>query len=222
VPPEEAFWSPYTGLDALCGNTLLISLDALVAAGLLARADLPPARPVADVDFPSARPLIELRCVLRSAGLSACLSACLSRPARVDHGPCSWLPATPGLTAGATAPCRIKGLRVSCRSAQVLEERTPLLRKAADAARAGARSGAAVRAWRGAHAWVEDSALFYCLTHFDGALRGVAWWQWPEPLRWGPAEVVQACSTPAARQGACYWLKRGKALQELRYATWWS
>ena len=141
MPPEEAFWSPYTGLDALCGNTLLISLDALVAAGLLARADLPPARPVADVDFPSARPLIELRCVLRSAGLSACLSACLSRPARVDHGPCSWLPATPGLTAGATAPCRIKGLRVSCRSAQVLEERTPLLRKAADAARAAPTPG---------------------------------------------------------------------------------
>lgn len=66
VPPEEAFWSPYTGLDALCGNTLLISLDALVADGLLARADLPPARPVADVDFPSARPPppIERRCML--------------------------------------------------------------------------------------------------------------------------------------------------------------
>ncbi len=100
----------------------------------------------------------------------------------------------------------MKVLRGFCRPAQVLEERTPLLRKAADAARAGGRSGAAVRAWRGAHAWVEDSALFYCLTHFDDALRGVAWWQWPEPLRWGTSRSgpAQACSSRAVRQGACF------------------
>ena len=54
VPPEEAFWSPYTGLDALCGNTLLISLDGLVKDGLLEAADLPSPRPTADVDFPKA------------------------------------------------------------------------------------------------------------------------------------------------------------------------
>ncbi len=41
VPPEEAFWSPYTGLDALCGSTLMISLDELVKEGLLDSADLP-------------------------------------------------------------------------------------------------------------------------------------------------------------------------------------
>ncbi len=41
VPPEEEFWSPYTGLDALCGNTLMISLDTLVDEGLLDKADLP-------------------------------------------------------------------------------------------------------------------------------------------------------------------------------------
>ncbi len=42
VPPEEEFWSPYTGLDALCGSTLMISLDELVKEGLLDEADLPP------------------------------------------------------------------------------------------------------------------------------------------------------------------------------------
>jgi hypothetical protein len=41
VPPEEEFWSPYTGLDALCGSTLMISLDELVKEGLLDKADLP-------------------------------------------------------------------------------------------------------------------------------------------------------------------------------------
>ena len=51
MPPEEEFWSPYTGLDALCGNTLLIALDALVDAGFLDKMDLPPKQPVADADF---------------------------------------------------------------------------------------------------------------------------------------------------------------------------
>ena len=41
VPPEEEFWSPYTGLDALCGSTLMISLDELVKEGLLDSTDLP-------------------------------------------------------------------------------------------------------------------------------------------------------------------------------------
>lgn len=41
MPPEEEFWSPYTGLDALCGSTLMISLDTLVKEGLLNKADLP-------------------------------------------------------------------------------------------------------------------------------------------------------------------------------------
>ena len=49
--------------------------------------------------------------------------------------------------------------------AQVLEERTPLLRKAADAVRNDGKKRAAMDGWREAHAWVEDSALFYCLTH---------------------------------------------------------
>ena len=69
----------------------------------------------------------------------------------------------------------------------MLEERTPLLRKAADRVRASAAAAARMQRWRGAHAWVEDSALFYCLTHHDAALEGVAWWEWPEPLRRAPA-----------------------------------
>ena len=35
VPPDPLYWSPYSGEDALCGNTLLIPLDGLVHMGLL-------------------------------------------------------------------------------------------------------------------------------------------------------------------------------------------
>lgn len=41
VPPEDSFWSPYSGLDALCGNPLMIDLEDLVAAGLLGKSELP-------------------------------------------------------------------------------------------------------------------------------------------------------------------------------------
>ena len=51
VPPEDVFWSPYSGLDALCGNTLMISLDELVNDGLLDKSDLPKAIPVTTADF---------------------------------------------------------------------------------------------------------------------------------------------------------------------------
>ena len=51
VPPEDVFWSPYSGLDALCGNTLMISLDELVKDGLLERTDLPEEVPVTTADF---------------------------------------------------------------------------------------------------------------------------------------------------------------------------
>ena len=50
VPPgrpipgvREDYWSPYSGRDAHCGNTLVISLDDLVADGLLEARDLPKA-----------------------------------------------------------------------------------------------------------------------------------------------------------------------------------
>lgn len=52
VPPETMAWSPYSGLDALCGNVHLISLDSLVKDGLLQKNDLPQTVPIADVDFP--------------------------------------------------------------------------------------------------------------------------------------------------------------------------
>lgn len=51
VPPEEEFWSPYTGLDALCGSTLVISLDELVTEGLLQASDLPPIVADGTADF---------------------------------------------------------------------------------------------------------------------------------------------------------------------------
>lgn len=54
-PPEDIFWSPYSGLDALCGNTLMISLDELVKDGLLSKADLPEEIPVTTADFSKVR-----------------------------------------------------------------------------------------------------------------------------------------------------------------------
>ena len=46
VPPETTYWSPYSGLDALCGNTLMIPVDELVGLGLLDAADRPAPQPV--------------------------------------------------------------------------------------------------------------------------------------------------------------------------------
>jgi hypothetical protein len=45
VPPETTYWSPYSGLDALCGNTLMIPVDELVGMGLLDAADRPAPQP---------------------------------------------------------------------------------------------------------------------------------------------------------------------------------
>jgi 4-alpha-glucanotransferase len=51
VPPDPKYYSPYSGLDSNCGNPLLISIDDLIALGLLAPSDAPPTVPIADVDF---------------------------------------------------------------------------------------------------------------------------------------------------------------------------
>ena len=45
VPPDS-FWSPYSGLDALCGNPLLIPLNELAELGLLEKGELPAPQPV--------------------------------------------------------------------------------------------------------------------------------------------------------------------------------
>ncbi|XP_050205826.1 4-alpha-glucanotransferase DPE1, chloroplastic/amyloplastic [Mercurialis annua] len=53
VPPDEG-GSPYSGQDANCGNTLLISLEELVNDGLLTKDELPPEPVCSDrVDFSS-------------------------------------------------------------------------------------------------------------------------------------------------------------------------
>ena len=41
VPPETEYWSPYSGLDALCGNPLVIDIEDLITRGLLDAADRP-------------------------------------------------------------------------------------------------------------------------------------------------------------------------------------
>jgi 4-alpha-glucanotransferase len=45
VPPEKKYWSPYSGLDALCGNPLLIPLDDLHTLGLLKAEEMPEPQP---------------------------------------------------------------------------------------------------------------------------------------------------------------------------------
>lgn len=40
VPPERLSWSPYSGMDALCGNTLLLDLDDLVDDGLISISEM--------------------------------------------------------------------------------------------------------------------------------------------------------------------------------------
>ena len=64
--------------------------------------------------------------------------------------------------------------------------KTPLLKKAADRLRlqpdfASLREQAA--GFRQQNSWVEDSALFYALSHYEEELVGKAWWLWPEPIR---------------------------------------
>ena len=51
MPPERGFWSPYSGLDAMCGNVLLIDLDALADEGLIDKEDLPVSLPVTTAQF---------------------------------------------------------------------------------------------------------------------------------------------------------------------------
>lgn len=54
VPPDQMYYSPYTGLDANCGNTLLISLEELAKENLLEYHELPGHLPVGKADFESA------------------------------------------------------------------------------------------------------------------------------------------------------------------------
>ena len=69
---------------------------------------------------------------------------------------------------------------------QVRDVKTPILEKAADRIRTDSsfrelRAGA--EAFRQQNPWVEDSALFYALSHHRKELVGKAWWEWPEPVR---------------------------------------
>lgn len=51
VPPDQMFYSPYTGLDANCGNPLLISIDALIEEGLLQHHEAPEHIPLGPANF---------------------------------------------------------------------------------------------------------------------------------------------------------------------------
>ena len=47
------FYSPYSGTDANCGNPLIISIDELIAEGLLDAKDAPTHAAIGDIDFPA-------------------------------------------------------------------------------------------------------------------------------------------------------------------------
>jgi 4-alpha-glucanotransferase len=53
VPPEDTYWSPYSGLDALCGNPLMIDIEDLVTRGLLDPKDLPDTVPLSFLPAPA-------------------------------------------------------------------------------------------------------------------------------------------------------------------------
>eukprot|EP00877_Chromochloris_zofingiensis_P009818 jgi/Chrzof1/508/Cz01g18120.t1 len=53
VPPDPEYFSPYSGLDANCGNPLLISIDALISEGLLDPEDAPAPVAPGPVDYPA-------------------------------------------------------------------------------------------------------------------------------------------------------------------------
>lgn len=59
VPPDQMHFSPYTGLDANCGNPLLISMDELKNLGLLKDEDMPEGIPEDEADFPKAKEIKE-------------------------------------------------------------------------------------------------------------------------------------------------------------------
>ena len=61
--------------------------------------------------------------------------------------------------------------------------KTPLLAKAAAALRSHPSLAPAADAWRAAHPWVEDSALFAALAEHEPDCVGKAWWEWHEGLR---------------------------------------
>ena len=80
-----------------------------------------------------------------------------------------------------------RGLHNNRACVQVRDVKTPILEKAADRIRTDSsfrelRAGA--EAFRQQNSWVEDSALFYALSHHREELIGKAWWEWPEPVRW--------------------------------------
>lgn len=54
VPPDQMFYSPYTGLDANCGNPLLISIDELIKEGLLQQHEAPEQIPLGPAEFEKA------------------------------------------------------------------------------------------------------------------------------------------------------------------------
>ena len=77
---------------------------------------------------------------------------------------------------------------------QVRDVKMPILEKAADRIRTDSsfeEMKAEAEAFRQRNPWVEDSALFYALSHHRKELIGKAWWAWPEPIR-----SVSSCLPP--------------------------
>lgn len=71
--------------------------------------------------------------------------------------------------------------------------REPLLVKVADRLLGDSKHGELRKqmdAFRTENAWVEDSALFFCLANLDEVTKDSAWWTWPEELRFRQPQAV--------------------------------
>lgn len=155
VPPDPEYFSPYSGLDANCGNPLLISVEALVTEGLLDAADV--AAAAAEAKAAAAK--------AAAAGSGSGSSGATSTSTR-----------TPSSSSSNSNDADF---------AAVAAFKAPLLSKAARALLTQPRLSAlrdGLARFRSGNPWIEDSALFDALRRRPD-LQSLAWWDWPAPLR---------------------------------------
>lgn len=155
VPPDEEYFSPYSGQDALTGNPLLISLEDLVARGLLSQG----ARATSACDA----------CLQRACGSTPRdgRTHAMMHARRAGDLPDA-VPNEGQADFAAAAKCKL-----------------PLVRKAAEALLAGdafASMRGDMDAFRRGNPWIEESALFDCLKR-DPERDGEAWWDWEAKIK---------------------------------------
>ena len=165
------FYSPYSGTDANCGNPLIISIDELIAEGLLDAHDAPPRMPVGDVDFPAVTAAKAPALKYAAARLlgdvkfnELRLQMTLFRSVEaVAHAPQPDDPGCWGALGSSQCMCQCQGAPT---------EPFPSVPSSLPFS----------VHHRKANPWIEDSAIFEVARNLPD-LCTMAWWDWPEPLR---------------------------------------